>query len=89
MKIDFNNVRRQACFAYDNLVKELNESDPYEGYILVDPERIQKSLNDLRMTIDAIAMSYEEGDPDIKDVYSEIYPEGKKLAVFEFESDEE
>lgn len=89
MKIDFNNVRRQACFAYDRLIKELNESDKYEGYLLVDPDRIEKILNDLRMTIGAIAMCHEPGSEDVQDVYSQEYPEGKGLAVFENETDEE
>lgn len=89
MKINFNNVRRQACFAYDGLVKELNNSKEHEGYLLVNPERIEKRLNDLRMMIGSIAMTYEDGNPDFEDVYAKEYPEGKELATFEFESEED
>lgn len=91
MEIDFNNVRRQACIAYDELVNELNAAKEHEGYMLIDPNDIQERLDDLRGTIGAIAMSYEEGDPDVKDVYHELYPqsEGKSMQTFDWKSAEE
>lgn len=88
MKINFNNVRRQACFAYDRLVNKLNTAKEYEGYILVDPSWIQKDLDELRQLIGSIAMTYEEGNDEFKDVYEEEYPEGKQLESFEFKSEE-
>lgn len=81
MGIDFNNVRRQACIAYDKLVDKLNESQDYEGYKLVDPNEIYEDMNDLRMMIGSIAMTYEEGDDKFRDVYSELYPEGEQMKI--------
>lgn len=86
MKINFNNARRQACIAYDKLVNELSESDTYEGYLLVDPESLEERLNDLRMMIGSVAMTFEEGNEDFKDVYQELYPGDKSMAEFSAES---
>lgn len=85
MKIDFNNVRIQALHAYDKLCRALNESQEYEGHMLVDPNDIQEAMDDLRNTIGAIAMSYDEGNDDCKNVF----PEGHKMESFEFNSEEE
>jgi hypothetical protein len=81
MKVDFNNVRRQACIAYDKLIDRLNQSEDYEGHLLVNPSDIEDVLNDLRQTIGCIAMCYQPGDDDQKDVYSELYPEGQKMKI--------
>lgn len=85
MKIDFNNVRIQACHAYDKLVRVLNSSEEYEGYMLVNPGDIEEHLNDLRMMIGAIAMSYEPDNEDIKNVYPDDY----SMETFSFNNDEE
>jgi len=86
MNINFNNVRKQACIAYDKLVSDLTYSKSYEGYMLVDPDRLEKNLNDLRMMLCSIAMTFEENNDEFKDVYEELYPqaEGNKMAEFEF-----
>lgn len=91
MKIDFNNVRRQACIAFDGLINELNAAKEYEGYMLIDPNDIEEKLSDLRGTLAAIASSYEEGEEDVKDVYSEMYPasQGKQIAIFDWKPQEE
>lgn len=89
MKIDFNNVRAQACFAYDRLCEKLNASKEYEGYMLADPSSIQEDMDDLRTMIGAIAMSFEEDNEELKNVYKEEYPEGQHMASFEFKAEED
>lgn len=84
MKIDFNNVRRQACFAYDRLCKTLNASKEYEGYMLVNPDSIQKDMDDLRMMIGSIAMTYEDDRDDFKNVYPL-----EKMESFDFNTEED
>lgn len=103
MKINFNNVRKQALYRYDALVEKLNAAiirndDNYakpndirhdhdvnlKGYVVIDTEDIEDILSDLRMMIGSIASTYEEGNEDFKDVFSEVYPEGvdKVMEVF-------
>jgi hypothetical protein len=87
MKIDFNNVRKQALNAYDRLATHLNNSKGYEGYMLVDPNEIQGAMDDLRTTIGAIAMSYDpDGDEDLKCVYPEA---PYTMVSFEFNAEPE
>jgi len=82
MNINFNNVRRQACIAYDKLVDKLNTNETNDnGTVIVDLKDIYEEMNDLRMMIGSIAMTYEEGDDKFKDVYEELYPEGKQMAI--------
>lgn len=103
MKVNFNNVRKQALYRYDSLVEKLNAAiirndDNYakpndifhgcevnlRGYVVIDSEDIQSTLNDLRMMLGTIASCYEEGNEDMKDIFSEVYPEGtdKQMALF-------
>jgi hypothetical protein len=49
----------------------------HKGDIIVSAEYIQKEMDSLRMLIGSIAMTYEPGDDDFKDVYSEIFPENE------------
>lgn len=87
MKVDFNNVRLQALHAYDKLVERLNNSQSYEGHMLVDPNMIEEPLNDLRMMIGTIAMSYDpDGDEELKNVYP---PEPYTMKSFTFNSEED
>lgn len=89
--INFNNVRRNACIAYDKLVNELNACKEHEGYMLVDPHDIQDKMDSLRQMIGAIAMTYEEDNENFKDVFEELYPEseGKSMHTFDWNSEEE
>jgi hypothetical protein len=108
MKVNFNNVRKQALYRYDSLVEKLNAAiirndDQYavpndvyhgqqvnlKGYVLIDADDIQETLNGLRMMLGTIASCYEEGNDDMKDMFSEVYPEGtnKAMAVFNEEED--
>lgn len=68
MKINFNNARKQCGLAYNSLVKELNENIDAGGFIEVHTERIQESLDNLRMYIGTILATYVEGDDDFKDM---------------------
>lgn len=88
MKVNFNNLRLMALKAHDNLVATLNEHILEEG-VHVDCDQIEDVLNDLRQYIGSIASVYQEGDPEFKDVFSEHYPEGKAMAIFNPEPDEE
>jgi hypothetical protein len=107
MTVNFNNVRKQAIYAYDRLTQKLNDAiikndeqyaEPNDfdrsvnlkGFVLIDAEDIQKDMESLRQMIGTIAMSYEEGDEEFKDVYSEIFPEEKKevMKCFNEEEDE-
>jgi|ERR1044071_6822898 hypothetical protein len=108
MKVNFNNVRKQALYRYDDLVNKLNAAiirndDQYakpndifhgcdvnlRGYVVIDAEDIQDTLNDLRMMLCTIASCYEEGNEDMKDVFSEVYPEGTEEGMVCFNEEEE
>lgn len=82
MQIDFNNVRRQACIAYDKLCKKLNSNTDKDGILELDVSDIQESMDELRYALVCVASSFLPGDEDIKNVYAELYPEGKQLEVF-------
>ena len=75
MTVNFNNLRKQAVFSYDRLVKKLNQNiiDDYgDKVVRIDPEDIQEDLDDLRRLIMSIALVYDEGNPDFKDLDAEI-----------------
>lgn len=59
------------------------------GGVVLDVNDIEEVLNDLRQYIGSIASVYQEGDPEFKDVFSEHYPEGKSMAIFNPEPDED
>ena len=101
MEVNFNNLRKQACFAYDRLANKLNNCilSEYEygdkksngksisGNMLVDVEDIQEAMEGLRRLIGSIAMCYNEDDPDMKDVFEEIYPDDKNMIYFNSENE--
>ena len=75
MKVNFNNLRKQAVFSYDRLVKKLNHkitNDNGEKFIIIDPDDIQEDLDDLRMQLMGITCVYEEGNEDFKDLTNEL-----------------
>jgi hypothetical protein len=99
MNVNFNNLRKQAVYAYDRLAEKLNRSKAgkeshgeyidgfgriYETTIILDCEDIQDEMDDLRSMIGSIAMVYREGEDEFKDVYSEIFPEGGNKKMAEF-----
>ena len=71
MTVNFNNLRKQAVFSYDRLVKKLNQKIE-DGNITIPVEDIQEELDDLRMQLMSIAMVYEEGNEDFKDLSDEL-----------------
>lgn len=83
MKVNFNNLRKQAVYSYDRLVDKLNNSISEDDWgrkvVQIDPEDIQEDLDDLRRLILSIAMVYDEGNPDFKDVTEEMNIENVKF----------
>jgi SepF-like predicted cell division protein (DUF552 family) len=96
MKVNFNNLRKKTCFAYDRLADKLNNAiKEYEkeysekGTLMIDCDEIQKEMDDLKQFIGSIAMCYNENDPDMKDVFEEIYPGREVMVDFNPDDDEE
>lgn len=76
MEVNFNNLRRQACIAYDRLCSKLNTEINEDGNIEISARDIQGAMDDLRMTIGSIAFCYEENNPDLIDVWTDLYGDG-------------
>lgn len=75
MRVDFNNVRKQACFSYDRLAKKLNKNiDTEKEEINIDVEEIQEEMDNLRSLIMTIACIYKEGDADFVDLSEDVDP---------------
>lgn len=103
MKVNFNNLRRQAVIAHNKLVMKLNEAkcpdkavgdwiDDYgqlrENTIIIEADELEDVMNDLRQMIGGVAMTYKEGDEDFKDIYAEMYPEVSGKAMAIFYPEE-
>lgn len=89
MKVNFNNLRKQAVFSYDRLVKKLNRNiidDWGEKVVRIDPDDIQEDLDDLRRLIMSIALVYEIWISFIKDLDEEI---PNDIAFFNNEDEDE
>lgn len=82
MQVDFNNLRRQACIAYDNLCEKLNRGIDDEGVVNIRAGYIQDEMDKLRQLVAFIAMVYEENDSEKVNVYAELYPKGQKMLEF-------
>ena len=87
MKVNFNNLRKQAIYSHDRLVQKLNSANE-NGTITIDAETIQREMDDLRSMIGSIAMTYEDNNEDFKDVYSEVFPEDKDERMKSFNDQE-
>jgi len=94
MEVNFNNLRKKTCFAYDRLANKLNSAiKEYEkeysenGSLLIDCNEIQSEMDELKQLIGSIAMCYNPNDPDMKDVFEEIYPEDKSMVDFNPDND--
>jgi hypothetical protein len=78
MKVNLNNLRKQALFSYDRLAKKLNDakSDHNDemGNILIHPDDIQQDMDNLRQQLFGLACTYVEGSEDFKDVSEEVEP---------------
>ena len=98
MKVNFNNLRRQAVHRYNDLCVKLNQAKVttddnvfIEGYgwlhkgdIVIRCEEIEKEMTDLRMLIGSVAMVYLEGDKEFANVYEEMFPENTDKQMAEF-----
>ena len=82
MEVNFNNLRRQTCIAYDKLCSKLNAAINEEGNVEIPAYEIQRAMEDLRMTIGSIAFCYEEGNPDMIDVWTDLYGEDGSMESF-------
>jgi hypothetical protein len=88
MKVNFNNLRAQAAYRLDDLIKKLNAAKLSEqewkevdgqwisGDILLKSEDIQEDLDSLRMLIISIASVYDEDNPGFADMYEHIKKNG-------------
>jgi len=75
MKVDANNLRRQACFAYNRLARTLNskiKNGWHNDFIEVDVDEIEQDMEDLRQMVFAIAYCYLENDPEFVDLANEV-----------------
>ena len=81
MEVNFNNLRRQTCIAYDRLCSKLN-TEIKDGYIEMSAIEIQREMDDLRMLIGSIAFCYEENNPDMIDVWADLYGEDGAMESF-------
>ena len=102
MEVNFNNLRKQAVFSYDNLCQKLNNARRKEGGdwidnygtlntgdIVSEPDDRQKEMDNLRMLTGSIAMVYEPGDEKFANVYDEIFPETENTRMQSFNPDAE
>jgi hypothetical protein len=94
MEVNFNNLRKQTCLAYDSLTKKLNNAiTQYEkGYsekrsIFIDCDEIQEEMDELKSLIGSIAMCYEENNADMEDVFEKLYTDGNSMLDFNPESE--
>jgi len=95
MEVNFNNLRKKTCVAFDRLTSKLNnELKSYEkeygdkGFILIHVDDIQKEMDELKQLIGSIAMCYNPNDEDMKDVFEELYPDDKSMFDFNPDADE-
>lgn len=68
MQVDFNNIRRTALAAYTGLVNTLKDKTDETGRIEVDRRVIEDDMETLRMALVTIALTYEPGDDEFRDV---------------------
>lgn len=71
MKIDFNNVRKQALEYYNKLTGELNRgicTDIDYARVIVPVRDLQRVMDNLRLALISIGLSYIENDPDCEQV---------------------
>lgn len=88
MEVNINNLRRQAAYALDAVIKQLNEGimpekcyefheidgeeRQFYGDILVSKDDLEDHLNDLRHCIQIMLCTYEKDNPDFKDLSDEV-----------------
>lgn len=85
MEVNFNNLRKKACRAHDRLVQKLNNAVDDDNMLHINCDDIQSDMAELKQLIGSIAMCYLEGNPEVADVFSEVYPEDEAMADFNSE----
>ena len=88
MEVNFNNLRKKTCIAFDRLTRKLNSSINDNGDVEIPAEQIQAQMDELKQFIGSIAMCYNPNDPEMKDVFEEIYPGDKSMLDFNPDADE-
>jgi len=81
MKVNFNEVRKRALLAYERLCGKLNEAI-VDRKIDIHVQEIQKDMDDLKLNLGVIAMTF---DPDVEgfdDVFSSVYDEDERMTQF-------
>jgi hypothetical protein len=74
MKVNFNNARLQAIYAYNRLCKVLNTNigkSNGEGMVVVAADEIQEHMDDLHNTLVTIGCTYDEGNEGFKCVLTD------------------
>ncbi len=79
---------KESQWAKPNDVHHNQEID-ISGYLLIDAETIQDDMDNLRMLIGTIASCFMKDDPEVIDVYKEIYPEGSGKSMVCFNDEDE
>ncbi|HAY3533749.1 hypothetical protein [Elizabethkingia anophelis] len=100
MNVDLNNLRMQAAFALDDIIKTLNNGilperelsthriddkwKTWEGDVLVFKEDIQNDIDHLRSCVWALLCCFEENNPEFRTVFEDVDNNGG-LAKFNSE----
>ncbi len=75
MEVDFNNLRKQACFSYNELCRRLNngiDSNPMGDTISIDVDDIETPMNNLRDALVTMICCSIPDDDNFKDVVDEV-----------------
>jgi hypothetical protein len=90
MKVDFDNLRKQAAIAFNKVASHLNgQIDEEEGYVNGFRVReIKDEMDDLRSCIVAICCCYDDTDPDDNNDLSE-WLANEQIASFAENSDDD
>jgi hypothetical protein len=70
MKIDFNNVRRQAIAAYSRVVRKLR-AHTEGGQMSIDVCEIETDMDDLRSALVGIGATFEPGNAEFECVLTD------------------
>ena len=65
MEVNFNNLRKKTCYAYDRLANKLNNAiKEYEkeysekGTLMIDCDEIQREMDDLKQLLKVLNLDY-------------------------------
>jgi hypothetical protein len=92
MQVDINNLRKQAAHSLHSVIQILNDGTMpekaysyqeidgkeklFQGDLLISTDDLEKHIDHLRTCIWGILCTYEEGNPDFKDLYEEVKETG-------------